>query len=242
MSGKTYLVTGGNRGIGRAIVEALVRSGGQVAFTYHHDEASARALESDLGEAVRAYPLDLADTGAPEALAAGLEQRWDAIDGLVNNAGATASGLLALATDEEWQRTLEVNLGGVFRCCRAFLPQMLRRRRGSIVNIASLNVILGVAGQAVYGASKAGVVGLSKSLAREVGRRNVRVNVVAPGFVATDMTADLTEDQVAALRGAECLPGGVQPECVASAVRFLLSDAAASITGQCLVVDAGVSA
>jgi len=242
MPGDTVLVTGGNRGIGRAIVRALARSGPKVAFTYRQDETSARALVDELGERTRAYQLDLADAEAPHRVAARVEEEFGAIEGLVNNAGSTTAGLLAMTPDAEWQRIVEINLGGVFRCCRAVLPMMLHRKRGSIVNVVSLGAIHGVAGQTVYAASKAGVVGLTRSLAREVGKRNVRANAVAPGFVATDMTAGLSEAQIASLRGAECLPGGVRIECVAETVRFLLSDAASSITGQCWIVDAGVSA
>jgi 3-oxoacyl-[acyl-carrier protein] reductase len=147
-----------------------------------------------------------------------------------------------MTSDDEWARVIDTNLGGLFRLCRAALPGMLRRRRGAIVNVASLAAIHGVAGQSVYAASKAGIVGLTRALAREVGKRGVRVNAVAPGFVPTGMTAELPADVVARLRAGECLPDGVQPACVAQTVLFLLSDRAASITGQCLVVDAGVSA
>jgi len=242
MSDPSILVTGGNRGIGRAIVRTLVGHGANVAFTFGSDAASAEALVEELGERVQAHRLDLSDPDDPMRVVAAIEDARGPLDGLVNNAGTSAQGLLAMASDADWQRVIDVNLGGVFRCCRAVLPSMLRRRRGSIVNVASLGAIRGVAGQTLYAASKAGVLGLTRSLAREVGRRNVRVNAVAPGFVATDMTAELSEAQVGALRAAECLPGGVDVESVAETVGFLLSDRASSITGQCWVVDAGVSA
>jgi len=242
MPGDTVLVTGGNRGIGRAIVRALVQGGSRVAFTYREDRAGALELHEELGDGTRAYQLDVADPDGPHRVAASVEEELGPIAGLVNNAGSTTAGLLAMTPDAEWQRVVEINLGGVFRCCRAVLPMMMHRRRGSIVNVVSLGAIHGVAGQTVYAASKAGVVGLTRSLAREVGKRNVRANAVAPGFVATDMTASLSEAQTAALRAAECLPGGVRIECVAETARFLLSDAASSITGQCWIVDAGVSA
>jgi 3-oxoacyl-[acyl-carrier protein] reductase len=150
--------------------------------------------------------------------------------------------LLALTSDEDWDAVLDVNLGGLFRCCRAVLRGMMVRRRGAIVNVSSLSALHGVAGQAAYAASKAGILGLTRSLAREVGKRGVRVNAVVPGFVPTDLTAGLPEAAVQALRAGECLPGGVSAAGVAGAVLFLLSDAASSITGQTLVVDAGASA
>jgi 3-oxoacyl-[acyl-carrier protein] reductase len=137
---------------------------------------------------------------------------------------------------------LDTNLGGLFRCCRAVLRGMMVRRRGVIVNVSSLSALHGVAGQGAYAASKAGVLGLTRSLAREAGKRGVRVNAVVPGFVPTDLTAGLPEAAVASLRAGECLPRGVTPEDVAQAVVFLLSDRAAAITGQSLVVDAGASA
>ncbi|HXV75110.1 MAG TPA: SDR family oxidoreductase [Candidatus Polarisedimenticolaceae bacterium] len=242
MPGDTILVTGGNRGIGRSIVRALARSGSTVAFTYRTDRSAARELEDELGRTVRAFPLDLTDPEGPSRVVTSVEEELAAIGGLVNNAGSTTSGLLAMTPDAEWQRVLDTNLGGVFRCCRAVLPLLMHRRRGSIVNIVSLGAIHGVAGQSVYAASKAGAIGLTRSLAREVGKRNVRVNAVAPGFVRTDLTAKLSDEQIAVLRAAECLPDGVRVESVAETVCFLLSDAAASITGQCVIVDAGVSA
>jgi 3-oxoacyl-[acyl-carrier protein] reductase len=242
MSDGTILVTGGSTGIGSAVVRVLVRGGSKVAFTYRRNESEARRLESDLGGLARAYCLDLEDPDGPQRIAGKVEEECDAIFGLVNNAGCLTSQLLAMTSDVEWQRVIDVNLGGAFRCCRAILPKMMHRRRGSIVNIVSLGAFRGVAGQTAYAASKAGVLGMTRSLAREAGRRNVRVNAVAPGYVRTDMTAGLSADQVGFLRGGECLPGGVSIDCVAETVKFLLSDVAASITGQCVVVDAGVSA
>jgi 3-oxoacyl-[acyl-carrier protein] reductase len=160
----------------------------------------------------------------------------------VNNAGIRREGLLALTPDADWDTVLETNLGGAFRVCRAVLPGMVRRRRGSIVNVASLSALHGVPGQSAYAASKAGILGVTRSLAREVGKRNIRVNAVLPGFVATEMTSGLEQQQVHALRATECLPAGVRVESVAESVVFLLSDRASAITGQALVVDAGSSA
>jgi 3-oxoacyl-[acyl-carrier protein] reductase len=235
------LVTGGSRGLGRAIVEALAgEPPGPLAFTWNADETAARRVEETTG--ARAFRLDLRDRARPDELVAEVEASLGPVEGLVNNAGLRREALLAMTSDEDWEAVLDANLGGLFRCCRAVLRGMMVRRRGTIVNVSSLSALHGVAGQGAYAASKAGILGLTRSLAREAGRRGVRVNAVVPGFVATDLTAGLSEPAVAALRAGECLPRGVQPGDVAQAVLFLLSDRAAAITGQALVVDAGASA
>jgi 3-oxoacyl-[acyl-carrier protein] reductase len=242
----TILVTGGNRGIGRAVVEALVSTtaipADPVAFTFNSSEETARAVEEAAGGRARAFRLDLADRGRPDDLIAEIEEALGPVEGLVNNAGVRRESLLAMMPDEDWDAVLEVNLGGAFRCCRAVLRGMMVRRRGSIVNVSSLSALHGVAGQAAYAASKAGLLGMTRSLAREVGKRGVRVNAVVPGFVPTDLTAGLPDAAVQVLRAGECLPGGVGAGSVADAVVFLLSDRASAITGQTLVVDAGASA
>jgi 3-oxoacyl-[acyl-carrier protein] reductase len=237
----TVLVTGGSRGIGRAIVEALARENDRkIAFTWRSEEALARELEEATG--ARAFQLDLADPARPDDLLAEVEEALGPVEGLVNNAGLRRESLLALTSDEDWNAVLDTNLGGLFRCCRAVLRGMMTRRRGAIVNVSSLSALHGVAGQAAYAASKAGILGLTRSLAREVGKRGVRVNAVVPGFVPTDLTAGLPAPAIAALRAGECLPAGVSAAQVADAVLFLLSGRAAAITGQTLVVDAGASA
>lgn len=239
----TILVTGGNRGIGRAIVEALVAVGADpVAFTFNSSEETAREVEEASGGRARAFLLDLSDRGRPDDLVSEIEEALGPVEGLVNNAGVRRESLLAMMPDEDWDAVLEVNLGGAFRCCRAVLRGMMVRRRGSIVNVSSLSALHGVAGQAAYASSKAGLLGMTRSLAREVGRRGVRVNAVVPGFVPTDLTAGLPDAAVQVLRAGECLPGGVGAGNVADAVLFLLSDRASAITGQTLVVDAGASA
>jgi 3-oxoacyl-[acyl-carrier protein] reductase len=247
----TVLVTGGSRGIGRAVVEALAAApaagggagaGAAVAFTWCSREAAAREVEQATAGRARAFHLDLRDRARPDDLIAEVEAALGPVEGLVNNAGERREALLAMMSDDDWEAVLDVNLGGLFRCCRAALRGMLVRRRGAIVNLASLSALHGVAGQAAYAASKAGILGLTRALAREVGKRQVRVNAVVPGFVATDLTAGVPAAAAAALRSGECLPGGVSVGAVAEAVLFLLSDRAAAITGQTLVVDAGASA
>ena len=171
-----------------------------------------------------------------------IEKSVGPLDGLVNNGGIRRESILAMTPDRDWEEVLDVNAGGAFRCCRAVLPGMIRRRRGAIVNVSSLAAVEGVAGQTAYAASKAALLGLTRALAREVGPRGIRVNAVLPGFVATDMTASLPEDVVRVLRSHECLPTGISAADVAQAVTFLLSDRAAAITGQSILVDAGTSA
>jgi 3-oxoacyl-[acyl-carrier protein] reductase len=236
------LLTGGSRGLGRAMVEALVGEGRPVAFTFRRDEAAARAVEAASGGLARAFPLDLADRARPDALVAEVEAALGPLAGLVNNAGWNRESLAAFTPDADWDAVVDANLGGAFRCCRAVLRGMMHRRHGAIVQVASLAALHGVPGQAAYAASKAGLLGMTRALAREAGRRSVRVNAVVPGFVATDLTAALAPAAIERLRAGECLPGGVTAAAVADAVVFLLSERAAAITGQALVVDAGASA
>lgn len=235
------LITGGSRGIGRAIVETLLAQGHTVALTHRSESPPIQNLEEAWGEKVRAFTFDLADRERPQSLIREIEDTMGPISGLVNNAGIQRSELTALMSDASWDEILDVNLGGAFRLTREVLRAMVSRRRGAIVNVASLSALNGVAGHSAYAASKAGLIAMTRCLAREMGRRNIRVNAVVPGFVATDMTADLTEDAVALLRSRESLPRGVTSQDVARAVAFLLSDDAAGITGQALPVDGGVS-
>lgn len=243
MGSTTVLVTGGSRGIGAEIVRRLTADGSHaVAFTYRSGEKAARALEAECSGRAVAYPLDLRDRAAPDVLIGKIEQDRGPLFGLVNNAGTRIDGLLAMTGDDAWDEVIDTNLGGTFRLCRAVIRGMISRRAGSIVNIASLSATHGVAGQAAYSASKAGVLALTRVLAREVGKRKIRVNAVVPGFVATEMTSKLNEAQIEGLRSGEVLPQGVSPADVAGVAQFLLSDASAAITGQTLVVDAGCTA
>jgi 3-oxoacyl-[acyl-carrier protein] reductase len=221
------LVTGGGRGIGRAIVAALVADGWAVAFTWVSDEAAARGMAEQTG--ARPFRLELRDRARPAALVAEVEKELGPLGGLVNNAAVRRESILAMTSDADWDEVLDVNLGGTFRCC-------------AIVNISSRSAEAGLPGQSAYAASKAGLMGLTRSLAREVGRKGVRVNVVVPGFVATELTAAIPPAAVAKLRDTECLPAGTATRDVAQMVAFLLSDRAAAITGQAIAVDSGASA
>ena len=242
MSDRVAWVTGGSRGIGRAIVETLASGGWRVAFTYRVKEAAAREVEAATDGRARAFPLDLRDASRPLALVREVEAALGPLHALVNNAGERRPALLAFTSDGDWQDVVDANLGGAFRCCRAVVPGMVSRRTGAIVNVASLAATSGVAGEAAYAASKAGLLAMTRVLAREIGRKGVRVNAVVPGWVETDMSAATPKEAADALRAREILPGAATPASVASVVAFLLSDAARAITGQAIVVDAGTSA
>ena len=243
MERRTILVTGGSGGIGRAIVEALLADDGlQVAFTYRANRDAAAEIEEAAPGRARGFAFDLADRRRPEDLVGEVEEELGALYGLVNNAGLRREGLLALTSDAAWDEVVDANLGAAFRTCRAVLRGMVSRRSGAIVNLSSLSAIHGLAGDAAYAAAKAGLLAMTRVLAREVGRRGIRVNAVMPGFVPTAMTADLPAAQVEKLTAGQCLAAGVTAADVAEAVVFLLSDRARAITGQTLVVDAGTSA
>ena len=242
MSGATdiTLVTGGTKGIGRAIVEALVGAGKQVAFTWRSDKALARKVEEESGGAATGLAFDLRDRSRASLVVDEVEQKLGPIAGLVNNAGIQASTLLALTTDETWDEILDINLGGAFRMTREVLRHMVSRRRGAIVNVSSLSALHGVPGHAAYAASKAGLIGFSRSVAREVAARNITVNVVAPGLIDTDMTRALPPEVQAEWQSKVPLSRFGTPEDVAAAVCFLASDEASYITGQVLAVNGGM--
>ena len=234
LEGKTALVTGASRGIGRAIASELAAAGATVVIGYRSGKDEAEALAAELG--ARAVQADVSN--AEEA--ARLVAEAGAVDILVNNAGLTRDGLLARMSDDDWRVVIETNLSSVFYTCRAVCRPMMKKRAGAIVNVSSIVGVHGNWGQTNYAASKAGIIGFTKSLARELGSRNVRANVVAPGYVKTQLTDVLPEEATAAMLQATPLGRLGEPEDVAGAVRFLCSDEAAFITGEVILVDGGL--
>jgi 3-oxoacyl-[acyl-carrier protein] reductase len=234
LEGKSALVTGASRGIGRAIAAELARAGASVVLGYRSGAEEAHALAEEIG--ARAVQ---ADVSIPEEAARLVAEAGD-LDILVNNAGLTRDGLLARMSDDDWRTVIETNLSSVFYTCRAVTRPMMKKRSGSIVNISSIVGVHGNWGQTNYGASKAGIIGFTKSLARELGSRGVRANVVAPGYVKTQLTDVLPEDATKAMLDATPLGRLGDPEDVAGAVRFLCSDEASFITGEVLLVDGGL--
>jgi 3-oxoacyl-[acyl-carrier protein] reductase len=233
------IVTGANRGIGQAIAADLAGHGFAVAL-FGRDLAKLAEIAAPLGSQARVYAADIADYAAVEAAVAAVHQDFGAIHGLVNNAGMVKDGLLVRMTPEDWRRVIDVNLNGTFYCTRCVAPIMMRQRSGRIVNISSVIGLTGNAGQANYAASKAAVIALTKSVAKELGGRGVTCNAVAPGFITTDMTAALPEKVQAELLQRIPLKRFGSGQDVAGLVRFLLSEEAAYITGQTLVVDGGM--
>jgi 3-oxoacyl-[acyl-carrier protein] reductase len=234
LDGKVALVTGASRGIGRAIAAELAGAGAQVVVGYRSGAEEAEALASEIGG--RALQADVAD---PEQAARLVGEAGD-LDILVNNAGLTRDGLIARMSDEDWHAVLDTNLGGVFHTCRAAARGMMRKRAGAIVNLTSVVGIHGNPGQTNYAASKAGIIGFTKSLARELASRGVRVNAVAPGYIQTALTEVLPEEVQQAILANTPLARLGTPEDVAGAVRFLCSDEASFVTGEVLLVDGGL--
>jgi 3-oxoacyl-[acyl-carrier protein] reductase len=234
LKGRTALVTGGSRGIGRAIAAELARAGASVVLGFRSGAEDAEAVASEIGgRAVQA------DVAKPEDAKRLVDEAGD-VDILVNNAGVTRDGLLARMSDDDWQVVLDTNLGGTFNTCRAAARGMMRRRAGSIVNVSSIVGLHGNPGQTNYSASKAGIIGFTKALARELGSRGIRANVVAPGYVSTRLTTELPEELQNAMLANTPLGRFGDPEDIACAVRFLCSDEASFVTGEVLLVDGGL--
>jgi 3-oxoacyl-[acyl-carrier protein] reductase len=234
LDGKTALVTGASKGIGRAIASELARAGATVVVGYRSGRDEAESLASELGG--RAVQADVSNA---EEAARLVEEAGD-LDILVNNAGLTRDGLLARMSDEDWRTVIETNLSSCFYTCRAVARPMMKKRGGAIVNVSSIVGVHGNWGQTNYAASKAGIIGFTKSLARELGSRGVRANVVAPGYVKTQLTDVLPEEATKAMLDNTPLGRLGEPEDIAGAVRFLCSDEASFITGEVLLVDGGL--
>jgi len=234
LEGKRALVTGASKGIGRAIAQELARAGATVVVGYRSGKNEAEELAAEIGgEAVQA------DVSSPEDAKRLVDEAGD-LDVLVNNAGLTRDGLLARMSDDDWRTVLDTNLSSVFYTCRAVTRPMMKKRSGSIVNISSVVGVHGNWGQTNYAASKAGIIGFTKSLARELGSRNIRANVVAPGYVKTQLTDVLPEEATAAMVDNTPLGRVAEPKEIAGAVRFLASGDASFITGEVLLVDGGL--
>ena len=244
LENKVAVVTGAAKGIGRAIAFALASEGAMVIVNYRgsHSQAEETVKEIEAaGGKAEAYPCDVAGGPAVEAFFSDILNRYGRVDILVNNAGVTRDGLLMRMSDEDWDQVLDANLKGAFHCCKWAAKAMLKQKSGRIVNIASVSGVMGNAGQANYSASKAGLIGLTKSAARELSSRGITVNAVAPGFIETDMTAKLSDRVKEAATGQIPLGRFGNPEDIAAAVAFLASDQASYITGQVLCVDGGMA-
>jgi 3-oxoacyl-[acyl-carrier protein] reductase len=240
LAGRVALVTGASRGIGRSIAEQLARAGARVAVTARNAERAAEAAAGLSGEGHRGFGCDVCDAAAVDALVRDIEAAFGGLDIVVNNAGITADNLLVRLSDEAWDAVLDTNLKGAFHVIRAAARGMMRRRSGRIINITSVVGVIGNKGQANYAASKAGLIGLTKSVAKELASRGVLCNAVAPGYIETDMTSALPEAARTELAGQIALGRLGTGDDVAGVVRFLAGPGSAYITGQVIVVDGGM--
>ena len=243
LENKTVLITGASRGIGRGIATVFAEHDANVVFTYSSSVDAANALEKELqslGVQAKGYQSNAADFDQAQELVEKVLADFSTIDVLINNAGITKDNLLMRISEEDFDKVIEVNLKSVFNLTKAVQRTMLKQRHGSIINMSSVVGVKGNAGQSNYAASKAGIIGFSKSIALELGSRNIRCNVIAPGFIETEMTAQLSEDVVAGWRAGIPLKRGGSPTDVANACVFLASDLSSYITGQVLNVDGGM--
>ncbi len=243
LEGKTAIITGASRGIGKGIARIFAEQGCNVAFTYSSSVDAANALEKelkDLGVNAKGYQSNAASFAQSEELVANVLKDFDGIDVLINNAGITKDNLLMRISEDDFDKVIEVNLKSVFNMTKAVQRTMLKQRKGSIINMSSVVGVKGNAGQTNYAASKAGVIGFTKSVALELGSRNIRCNAVAPGFIETEMTAKLDEKVVEGWRAGIPLKRGGTTEDVANTCLFLASDMSAYITGQVINVDGGM--
>lgn len=243
LEGKTAIITGGSRGIGRGIVEIFAKHGANVAFTYSSSQEAANSLAAEVskpGVKAKAYKSNAASYDESQKLVEEVLKDFGNIDILVNNAGITKDNLLMRISEEDFDQVIEVNLKSVFNMTKAVQRTMLKQKKGSIINMSSVVGVKGNAGQTNYAASKAGIIGFSKSVALELGSRNIRCNVIAPGFIETEMTGKLDETTVQGWRDAIPLKRGGMPEDIANVCVFLASDLSAYVTGQVINVDGGM--
>ena len=243
LEGKTVIITGAARGIGKGIAEVFAKQGANIAFTYINQEDKAKALEDELsanGFKVKGYKSDASDFNSSQKLVADVLDYFGSVDVLVNNAGITKDGLLMRMTEEDFDKVMDVNMKSVFNMTKAVLRPMLKQRKGSIINMSSVVGVKGNAGQANYSASKAAINGFTKSTALELGSRNIRCNSIAPGFIETEMTKALEEDQIQEWRNAIPLKRGGTTDDIANATLFLASDMSSYVTGQVLHVCGGM--
>lgn len=243
LEGKTAIITGGSRGIGKAIVEVFVKQGANVAFTYSSSSDAAKAIENELSTnnvKVKSYKSDASNFEEAKLLAASVLEEFGSIDILINNAGITKDNLLMRMSEEDFDRVIQVNLKSVFNMTKAVQRTMLKQRKGSIINMSSVIGVKGNAGQSNYAASKAGIIGFTKSMAIELGSRNIRSNAIAPGFIVTEMTEELGEETIKQYFEAIPLKRGGSPEEIANTCVFLGSDMSSYLTGQVLNVDGGM--
>lgn len=243
LKGKTAIITGASRGIGRDLAEVFAKNGANIAFTFLSSVEKGQVLEEELakyGTKVKGYRSDASDYSSAEQLAKDVVKEFGSIDVLVNNAGITKDTLLMRMSEEQWDDVIRINLKSVFNLTKAVQRTMLKQRSGSIINMSSVVGVKGNAGQTNYSASKAGIIGFTKSVALELGSRNIRSNAIAPGFIETEMTAALDEKQVQEWREAIPLKRGGKGEDVANLALFLASDMSSYITGQVINVDGGM--
>ena len=239
LTGRVALVTGSTRGIGRSIAEALAECGARVAIA-GRDAAKAQEVATQISPEARGFGCDVADVASVTAMVSAVEAAFGSLDILVNNAGLTRDNIMLRLKDEDWDAVIDANLRGAFAATRAATRGMMKRRSGRIINIASVVGLVGNKGQSNYAASKAGLIGLTKAVAKEFASRNILVNAIAPGFIETDMTNAMTPEARAALLGSIPLERLGSPKDVAAMVAFLASEHAGYITGQVLVVDGGM--
>ena len=239
---KTVLITGGARGIGRVTAMRLLMDGYNVAFTYTRSKAAAEEFVSTDRHRLHAYSGDVRDDVRNREIVENVVARFGGIDALINNAGIRRDALMYNMSEEQWNDVVETNLGGAYSMIHAVLPIMMKQHRGAIVNVASVSALRGVVGQANYSAAKAGLIAMTRSIAREIARSGVRINCVAPGVVETDMIASLDEDVKRALIHEVPMRRAITADEVAAGIAFLISDEASGITGQVLAIDGGVSA